>query len=144
MLVTKMHKIDSIEITYISCSFNTAKHNPINGWLFTYSEKKLQFPRQMPLKCLNNALCFCLAKMPGKKNASIMYKSLAYYPLIKAKIVDLGEGGKFEKLCIPLKKSWLHPCRWTPFAVKWAAVVFSSDCSNFFTAGFDSGKPRSC
>ena len=31
MLVTKTHKICSIEITYISYSFNTAKHNPING-----------------------------------------------------------------------------------------------------------------
>ena len=70
-------------------------------------------------------------KMSWEKNASIMYKSLAYYPLIKAKIVDLGEGGRFEKLCVPLKKSRLHPCRWAPFAVKWAALIFSPDCSKF-------------
>ena len=31
MLVTKAHKISSIEITYTRYSFNTAKHNSING-----------------------------------------------------------------------------------------------------------------
>ena len=39
-----------------------------------------------------------------------MYKSLAYKPLIKAEIIDLGEGGRFEKLRVPLKKFWLRPC----------------------------------
>ena len=30
----------------------------------------------MPLKCSNNAQCFCLTKINARKNASIMYKSL--------------------------------------------------------------------
>ena len=80
MLVTKTHKISSIEITYISYSFNTAKPSPINGcirishltFIFNFDssltlKKSYNFPRHIPLKCLNNALCFCLAKMPGKK-----------------------------------------------------------------------------
>ena len=81
MLVTKTYNSNSIEITYISYSFNTAKPNPINGcirishltFIFNFDssltlKKSYNFPGKiMPLKCLNNALCFCLAKMPGKK-----------------------------------------------------------------------------
>ena len=61
----------------------------------------------MPLKCSNNALCFCLTKMPGK-NASIVYKSLAYKPLIKLQIFELRRGGgKIWKI----EKSWLRPLK---------------------------------
>ena len=48
-----------------------------------------------------------------------------------------------------LKSPTLRFTRWAPFAfaVKWAAVPFSWKVrivQNFFTAGFDSGKPRRC
>ena len=45
--------------------------------------------------------------MPGK-NASIVYKSLAYKPLIKLQILELRRGGgKIWKI----EKSWLRPLK---------------------------------
>ena len=40
------------------------------NFYFIFSEK-INFPGKMPLKCSNNAQCFCLTKML-EKNASIM------------------------------------------------------------------------
>ena len=45
------------------------------NFYFIFSEK-LIFRGKMPLKCSNNAQCFCLTKIL-EKNASIMYKSLS-------------------------------------------------------------------
>ena len=45
-----------------------------------------------------------------------------------------------ESALIRSKTLWFT--RSAPFAVKWAAVALGSNCSTFFTAGFDSGKPR--
>lgn len=67
----------------------------------------LQFSGQMPQKCSNDALCFRLAKM-SPKDSRIMYKSQAYNPLIRGTDFLL-ERWRFEKLCLPLKKSGFSP-----------------------------------
>lgn len=61
----------------------------------------LQFSGQMPQKCSNDA------KM-SPKDSRIMYKSQAYNPLIRGTDFLL-ERWRFEKLCLPLKKSGFAP-----------------------------------